>query len=105
MPAVTEKANRPNEDTRGQEQLSVTGKIKLSRQPESISFDKESEDQNGVRPKDSARRKSLDVPRSENKNSESNSRIRRESLKQNSHVAITRAEQSHQADRSLAFIR
>ncbi|XP_012537142.1 eye-specific diacylglycerol kinase isoform X3 [Monomorium pharaonis] len=99
--AVTEKASRSNEDTRGQ--LSVTGKIKLSRQPESISFDKDTEAQNGVRPKD-LRRKSLDVPRSENKSIELSSRIRRESLK-NSHVAIARAEQSQrQADRSLAFI-
>lgn len=103
---MIEKTNRPNEDTRGQGQPSVVGKIRLSRQPESASLDKESEGQNGVRPKDPASRNSLDVSPSVNKNGESNSHIRRESLKQNSHVAIARAEQSqHQADRSLAFIR
>lgn len=100
---MTEKSRRPSKDTRGQEQSSITGKIRLSRQPEGGSFDRESEGQNGVRPKDPARRHSLNVPR-ENK-SESGSHIRHESLK-NSHVAIARAEQSHrQADRSLAFIR
>ncbi|KAG5327343.1 DGK2 kinase, partial [Pseudoatta argentina] len=99
-PAVTEKTNRPNEDTQRQEHLFVTGKIKLSRQPESVS-----EGQNGVRPKNPTNRNPLDVPPSENKNGESNSYIRRESLKQNSHVAIARTEQSqHQVDRSLAFI-
>jgi len=99
MSAVTD---RPNEDKWGQP--SVAGKIKLSRRPESVSLDKEPEGQNGVRPKNSASRNSLNVPPSENK-SESNSH-RRESLKQNFHVAIARAEQSqHQADRSLAFIR
>lgn len=103
---MTEKSNRPNEDTRGQEQLSVAGKIKLSRQPDSVSLDRESEGQNGVRPKDAASQNSLDVLSNENKNGESNSHIRRESLKQNSHIAIARAEQSqHQADRSFAFIR
>ncbi|XP_011156353.1 eye-specific diacylglycerol kinase isoform X2 [Solenopsis invicta] len=103
MPVVTGKANRSNEDRGGQEQTSVVGKIKLFRRRESVSFDKESEGQNGVRPKDLAsRRCSLNIP-SENKSSESNSRVRRESLK-NSHVAIARAEQSQQADRSLAFI-
>ncbi|XP_071654015.1 eye-specific diacylglycerol kinase isoform X1 [Temnothorax longispinosus] len=101
-PAVTEKTNRSNEDTRGQEQPS--GKIRLSRQRESISFDKESEGQNGVRPKNSASRNSLDVPPGENRNGESYPHIRRESLKQNSHVAIARAEQSQHQDRSLAFI-
>lgn len=100
MPAVTD---RPNEDT--WRQPSVAGKIKLSRRPESVSLDKEPEGQNGVRPKNSASRNSLNVPPSENKNGESNSHTR-ESLKQNFHVAIARAEQSqHQADRSLAFIR
>ncbi|XP_024881690.1 eye-specific diacylglycerol kinase isoform X1 [Temnothorax curvispinosus] len=103
-PAVTEKTNRSNENTRGQEQPSVAGKIRLSRQRESISFDKESEGQNGVRPKNSASRNSLDVPPGENRNGESYPHIRRESLKQNSHVAIARAEQSQHQDRSLAFI-
>lgn len=103
---MTEKTNRLSEDTREQEQLSVAGKIRLSRQPESVSLDKESEGQNSVRPKDPTSRNSLDVSPSVNKNGESNSHMRRESLKQNSHVAIARAEQSqHQADRSLAFIR
>lgn len=99
---MTEETSRPNEDT--QEQL-FAGKIRLSRQPESVSLDKESEGQNGVRPKDPASRNFLDASPSVN-NGESNSHIRRESLKQNSHVTIARAEQSqHQADRSLAFIR
>lgn len=105
--AVRERASlRPNEDTQGQGCPSVaSGKIKLSRQPDSFSFDKESEGPNGVRPKDPARRHSLNVSPSETRNGESNSRIRRDSLKQHSHVAIARAEQSqHQADRSLAFI-
>lgn len=102
---MTEK-NRPNEDIRGQEQPFIAGKIRLSRQPESVCLEKESEGQNGVRPKDPASRNSSDVPPCMNKNGESNSHIRRESLKQNFHVAIARAEQSqHQADRSLAFIR
>jgi len=103
---MTVKANRLNKDTRGQEHLSVAGKIRLSRQPDSMSLDRESESQNGVKPKDLTSPNSLDVPPRENKNGESNSHIRRESLKQNSHIAITRAEQSqHQADRSFAFIR
>ncbi|KAL0104888.1 hypothetical protein PUN28_016499 [Cardiocondyla obscurior] len=102
-PAVTEKTNQPNGNTRGQEQPFVAGKIKLSRQPESL--DKDSESQNGVRPKDPVNRNSLDVPPSETKNGEPRPYIRRESLKQNSHIAIARAEQSqHQTDRSLAFI-
>jgi len=85
---MTVKTNRLNKDTRGQEHLSVAAKVKTV---------------------SSRRIRRVRIPwtyHRVNKNGESNSHIRRDSLKQNSHIAITRAEQSqHQADRSLAFIR
>ncbi|GAB1864641.1 Diacylglycerol kinase [Camponotus japonicus] len=106
MPAVTEEQEISNvsKDTQEQRRSSIVEKAKLS---ESISFNKESDDQNAaVKPRKPANRNSLDVPSpSEDINIESNSLINRESLKQNSRVVIAHADQLQQhQDRPLTFI-
>lgn len=105
MPAVTkeQEISKVSKGAREQRRSSIVEKVKLSK---SMSFDKESDDQNAVKPKRPVNRNSLDVPSpSEDINIESNSLINRESLKQNSRViAHTDQLQQHQ-DRPLTFIR
>jgi hypothetical protein len=94
MPAVTKE-----------EQQSIANEFKgIQEQPSGLSneFDKKTDSQN-AKPKDTTSRNSLDVSPTED--IKSNSLINRESLKQDSSVAIAAAVQSHQIDRPLTFIR
>lgn len=77
--------------------------IQEQKQP-SRQFNKKTDSQN-AKPKDATSQNSLDVSPGEDKDNKSNSLINRESLKQDSNVAIATAVQSHQMDRPLTFIR
>ncbi|XP_012219138.1 eye-specific diacylglycerol kinase isoform X2 [Linepithema humile] len=95
MPAVTKEEQRSisNESKGIQEQKEPS---RFSRQ-----FDEKTDSQN-AKSKNTTSRNSVDVSPSED--IKSNSLINRESLKQDSSVAIATAVQSHQIDRPLTFI-